>query len=91
MTEYIETIHGTKLEVIDNLEDCYYYDVWNIGRHNFLHKNYIPLCQPLEGYNINKNTLKAFRMPTEELALYFLDKASNKAVHVKDIIKEMKF
>jgi ribonucleoside-triphosphate reductase len=41
--------------------------------------------------NINKNTLKAFRMPTEELALYFLDKASNKAVHVKDIIKEMKF
>ena len=56
MTKYIETIHGDKLEVIDNLEDCYSYVIWNIGRHNLLHKNYVPLCQPLKGHNINKNT-----------------------------------
>ena len=91
MTEYIETIHGAKLEVVDNLENDYSYVIWNIGRQTFPYKNYIPLCQPLEGYNINKNTLKAFRMPTEELALYFMNKACAKPVHVKDIIKEMKF
>lgn len=53
------------------------YEVWNIGRNNFPHPGYIPLCQegPVK-YHINPYTLKALFVGDEELCLKVLKYAS---------------
>ncbi len=47
--------------------------VWNIGE-NMESDEYIPLCQDLhpeikDDYSINRNTLRAIKLPTEEVEL----------------------
>lgn len=52
------------------------YVLWNIGRHNFQHERYIPLARPSEvPYHIKRDSLKALKVESEELALFLFKKA----------------
>lgn len=65
--------------------------VWNIGRHNFPHECYIPLVTEVKNYTINPDTLYAFKVESEELALMILKEAGHHEVHYCDyqrIVKE---
>lgn len=68
------------------------YQVWNIGRANFPHPFYIPLCKL--GYNpepwmrnVDTNSLKAFKCESEEVALKCLKKASQNGCDYEDYLK----
>ena len=38
------------------------YEIWAIGRRNFEHKGYVPLCEVDENYNVKRDTLKALKV-----------------------------
>lgn len=52
------------------------YIVWNIGRSNFPHPGYIPLCQTREYPFVNLETMKALYVGDEALCLKVLKEAS---------------
>lgn len=58
-------------ELVDKIPPRFF--VWNIGE-NMGHLEYIPLCEDLHPedkkcYEINTNTLKAIKLPSEEVQL----------------------
>lgn len=48
------------------------YVIWNIGRRNFPFECYIPLCRQDKDYNIDPETLKAYKVKSEEYALWLM-------------------
>ena len=72
-------------EVVDEFPTNYV--VWNIGRKNFQHECYLPLAErksndpdSWEYWTIKRNTLKALKVESEELALYILEYSHRKTV-----------
>lgn len=64
------------------------YQLWNIGRSNFRHEGYLPLC--IEGekrYYVNLNKLKALYLGDEDLCLYIMKKGGLKTVEKEDYLK----
>lgn len=71
MTITSTIINKDTFEVVEKIPGNFF--VWNIGE-NMGHDDYIPLCEDLhpedkEDYTINKNTLKAIKLPVEEVQL----------------------
>lgn len=56
------------------------YIIWNIGRRNFPHDGYIPLCVADESYHIDPNTLKALKVANEDFALFLLKEAGKRPI-----------
>lgn len=67
-----ETIHNTHVyKMVEKIPFGFY--VWNIGE-NMGSDEYIPLCQDLhpgikDDYSINSDTLRAIKLPKEEVEL----------------------
>ena len=57
------------------------YEIWAIGRRNFEHKGYVPLCEVDENYNIKRDTLKALKVKDEAFALTLLYEAVKRGVN----------
>lgn len=64
------------------------YVVWNIGRHNFQHKGFVPLAKqdPNCKYRVLLDGLKALKCKDEYEALYIMSKASEGSKSI-DIIE----
>lgn len=62
-----------KFEIVNEFPDGY--QVWNIGRHNFKHAKYLPLCAKSDDFKVDLSTLKAIKMPTEKQAARILKAA----------------
>lgn len=60
-------------EVVDDFTKGY--QVWNIGRQNFNHDCFIPLCIADSECRVDMHSLKALRVESEELALHILKQA----------------
>lgn len=64
---------------LKELPDNYF--VWNIGRANFPHPDYLPFAKAGDlPYNIDRTSLKTVKMPNEDIALGILKLAGQ--VHV---------
>lgn len=61
------------------------YKIWNIGRENFKFEKYIPLCKTYNGCCVDIKTLKAFKVPSEELALKLMDISITKGLSDKKL------
>lgn len=67
-----ESLHNVRtFEVVEKIQGNFF--VWNIGE-NMGHPEYIPLCEDLhpenkDNYEINTSTLKAIKLPAEEVQL----------------------
>ena len=59
------------------------YEIWAIGRRNFEHKGYVPLCEVDENCNVKRDTLKALKVKDEALALTLLYEAVKRGVDKK--------
>lgn len=59
------------------------YEIWAIGRRNFEHKGYVPLCEVDENNNVKRDTLKALKVKDEVLALSLLYEAVKRGVSKK--------
>lgn len=59
------------------------YEIWAIGRRNFEHKGYVPLCEVDENNNVKRDTLKALKVKDEVLALFLLYEAVKRGVNKK--------
>lgn len=59
------------------------YEIWAIGRRNFEHKGYVPLCEVDENYNVKRDTLKALKVKDEAFALALLYEAVKRGVNKK--------
>lgn len=59
------------------------YEIWAIGRRNFEHKGYVPLCEVDENYNIKRDTLKALKVKDETFAQALLYEAIKRGVNKK--------
>lgn len=59
------------------------YEIWAIGRRNFEHKGYVPLCEVDENNNVKRDTLKALKVKDEVLALSLLYEAVKRGVNKK--------
>ena len=57
------------------------YEIWAIGRRNFEHKGYVPLCEVDENNNVIRDTLKALKVKDEVLALSLLYEAVKRGVN----------
>ena len=63
------------------------YEIWAIGRRNFEHKGYVPLCEVDENYNVKRDTLKALKVKDEAFALALLYEAVKRGVNKKKYYK----
>lgn len=45
------------------------YEIWAIGRRNFKHKGYVPLCEVDESRYVKRDTLKALKVKDEALVI----------------------
>lgn len=59
------------------------YEIWAIGRRNFEHKGYVPLCEVDESRYVKRDTLKALKVKDEALALTLLSEAVKRGVNKK--------
>lgn len=59
------------------------YEIWAIGRRNFEHKGYVPLCEVDGNNNVKRDTLKALKVKDEVLALSLLYEAVKRGVNKK--------
>lgn len=48
------------------------YVVWHIGRANFRHEGYLPLCTELFGHRVDLSSLKALYVGDEDLCMKVL-------------------
>lgn len=75
-----KTVHSSHtFEVVESFPAGY--KVWNIGRHNFNFKSYIPLARPVQSKYafekaIDPDTLKAIKVANEDIALKILNIAA---------------
>lgn len=66
-----------KFEIVDFDNIPENYSVWNIGRQNFPHPEFVPFAKPGNlPYHIDLTTLKCAKMPNEKTALQILKTAS---------------
>ncbi len=70
---------GYVFEVVNEFPNGY--KVWAIGRENFKHERFIPLCEVDEYYNINPDSLKCLEVESEALALVILKQAVKTGVN----------
>lgn len=63
------------------------YTIWNIGRRNFPHEGYIPLCVADENCYVDLGTLKALKVANEDLALALLKEAGRHTITRKEFFK----
>lgn len=74
--KYFELVTGCGrtdvFEIVDEFPKGF--QVWNIGRHNFPYKGYIPLAEVTD-FHVDFKTLKALKMPNEEICLKILKEA----------------
>lgn len=66
------------------------YKIWPIGRENFNHECYIPLCEVDKLHHVNVATLKALRVQDETLALTLLHEAVKRGVNKNKYNKMIK-
>lgn len=59
------------------------YEIWAIGRRNFEHKGYVPLCEVDGNNNVKRDTLKALKVKDEAFALALLYEAVKRGVNKK--------
>lgn len=75
--EFVDKCYGRvdRFEVVDEFPIGYI--VWNIGRHNFPHKEYIPLVKPDPSHKfwVLLKDMKALKCASEDEALYILKRA----------------
>lgn len=69
ISESLNKVHT--FELVDKIPSSFF--VWNIGE-NMGHSEYLPLCEDLHPenkkcYEINTSTLKAIKLPSEEVQL----------------------
>ena len=79
MEKFNDGNHG--VETTNEFPDGY--ENWAIGRRNFEHKGYVPLCEVDENYNVKRDTLKALKVKDEALALTLLYEAVKRGVNKK--------
>jgi hypothetical protein len=63
------------------------YIIWNIGRRNFPHEGYIPLCVADENCHVDLGTLKALKVSNEDFALALLKEAGRHTITRKEYFK----
>lgn len=65
-------------EIVNEFPDEYI--VWNIGRHNFPFKGYIPLAKPINiPHSVDLQSLKAIKV-NNDMADFILKKASRRRI-----------
>lgn len=62
-----------RFEVVDEWPEGYV--VWNIGRSNFPHEGYLPLCRVNADHIVDLDTLKALNVGDEDVCLKVLKDA----------------
>ena len=88
------TLRNRSYKVVSSISEVPYgYVVWNIGRHNFPLRGYIPMCRPNraheDDYSIDITSLCAVPCQSEEQALEILKKSTREGTKtVYDLIKE---
>ena len=65
----------------------YGYIVWNIGRSNFPHEGFIPLCVADKNCHVDLSSLKALEVGNEEFALALLKEAGKHTINRRDFFK----
>ena len=97
MTKDLEmtlTLRNRSYKVVSSISEVPLgYVVWNIGRHNFPLRGYIPMCRPNraheDDYSIDTTSLCAVPCQSEEQALEILKRSIREgAKTVYDLIKE---
>jgi hypothetical protein len=73
-----------EFEIVDNFPADY--QVWNIGRQNFPHPGYIPLCKADSHYNVDLDSLKALKVKDEKTALDILKRAGRGTITAKNYL-----
>ena len=63
--------------------------VWNIGRHNFKHEGWLPLCYADANYHVDLNRLVALYVGDEELCLEVLRVAGRTTVN-EEVFNQIK-
>lgn len=63
------------------------YIIWNIGRRNFPHEGYIPLCVADENCHVDLGTLKALKVSNEDFALALLKEAGRHTITRKEYFR----
>lgn len=63
------------------------YIIWNIGRRNFPHEGYIPLCVADENCYVDLDTLKALKVANEDFALVLLKEAGRHSITRKEYFR----
>lgn len=63
------------------------YIIWNIGRRNFPHEGYIPLCVADENCHVDLDTLKALKVANEDFALALLKEAGRHSITRKEYFR----
>lgn len=61
--------------------------IWNIGRRNFPHEGYIPLCVADENCYVDLDTLKALKVANEDFALALLKEAGRHSITRKEYFR----
>ena len=88
------TLRNRNYKVVSSISEVPLgYVVWNIGRHNFPLRGYIPMCRPNnahEGdYSIDTTSLYAVPCQSEEQALEIMNKSTREGVKsVPTLFKE---
>ena len=91
--EMILTLRNRNYKVVSSISEVPLgYVVWNIGRHNFPLRGYIPMCRPNraheDDYAIDITSLCAVPCQSEEQALEILKKSIREgAMSVPDLIE----
>lgn len=63
--------------------------IWNIGRHNFEHEGWLPLCYTDADYHVDSNRLVAFYVPDEDLCLEVMRVAGMRTVN-EEVFNQIK-
>lgn len=67
--------------------------VWNIGRHNFRHKCYVPLAfidtSWGDEFHIDPNNLMAIKVDSEQKALQIIEAAHHRTINKEAFIQLM--
>lgn len=87
--KFFDTKYGRtdvfEIVTLEELPDNYF--VWNIGRRNFPHPNFVPFAKEAAvKYHVDLNTLKCVEIP-EQKALKILKNASMHGMTKADVIE----
>ena len=88
------TLRNRSYKVVSSISEVPLgYVVWNIGRHNFPLRGYIPMCRPNraheDDYSIDITSLCAVPCQSEEQALEIMKKSTREGtMSVSDLVKK---